>query len=83
MGNTKEAVLEVADALSSEGSFTSTETGPCCSSGREANEEQAIQLDDVAVTADVKGKTSPSELSGGHNYATSKNVAEGKSDRAF
>jgi len=83
MSSSKEVVLEVEDALSSEGSFASTGTGQCCSSGREASEEQAIQLEDVTATSEAKGKKSPSELSGGQTYATSKNVAEGKSERAF
>ncbi|KAL7734463.1 hypothetical protein ACLKA6_010790 [Drosophila palustris] len=83
MGSTKEVVLEVEDALSSEGSFASTMTGQCCSSQREEDEPQAIRLDDVAATAGAKGKKTPSELSGGQNYATSKNVAEGLMDIAL
>jgi len=72
--------MEVEDALSSEGSFASTGTKECCSSQQNENDPEAIQLDDVSVIDHAKGKKSPSELSGGQNYATSKNVAEGKSE---
>ncbi|XP_034483207.1 ninjurin-1 [Drosophila innubila] len=83
MGKSKEVVMEVEDTLSSEGSFASTRTKQCCSSQQNENNPEAIQLDDVSVTDHAKVKKSPSELSGGHNYATSKNVAEGLMDIAL
>lgn len=80
--------VEVEEPLSSEGSFASTVAGQCCGEERERERyrkvedeedpEQDVQLTEVTVTDKAKGKQSPSELSGGHNYATSKNVAEGR-----
>ncbi|EDW69934.2 uncharacterized protein Dvir_GJ11847 [Drosophila virilis] len=73
MVSVSEEVIEIEDALSSEGSFASTVAGQCCGPEHELDDRQAVQLNDVAATAEAKGKNSPSELSGGHNYATSKN----------
>lgn len=81
-----EVEVEVEEPLSSEGSFASTVAGQCCGEERERyrkvedeeDPEQHVQLTEVTVTDKAKGKQSPSELSGGHNYATSKNVAEGR-----
>lgn len=77
-----EKVIDLEEPLSSEGSFVSTAAGQCCGDDpdryrkiEEEEHQQAVQLTEVA--ASVKGKQSPSELSGGHSYATSKNVAEG------
>lgn len=76
-----EKVIDLEEPHSSEGSFVSTAAGQCCSEDRdryrkiEEEHQQTVQLTEVA--ASVKGKQSPSELSGGHSYATSKNVAEG------
>ncbi|XP_032291095.1 ninjurin-B isoform X1 [Drosophila virilis] len=83
MVSVSEEVIEIEDALSSEGSFASTVAGQCCGPEHELDDRQAVQLNDVAATAEAKGKNSPSELSGGHNYATSKNVAEGLMDIAL
>ncbi|KAH8406053.1 hypothetical protein KR215_004312 [Drosophila sulfurigaster] len=83
MGSTNEVVMEVEETLSSEGSFASTVAGQCCNSEGTVDEQQAIRLEEVTVTAQTKGKKSPSELSGGNNYATSKNVAEGLMDIAL
>lgn len=76
MGGSKEVVIEVEDTLSSEGSFASTVTGQCCS--EQQQDQEVVQLNDNAAKVQSKCKKSPSVLSGGHNYATSKNVAEGK-----
>ncbi|XP_060655059.1 ninjurin-B [Drosophila nasuta] len=83
MGSTKEVVMEVEETLSSEGSFASTVAGQCCNSEGTMDEQQTIRLEEVTVAAQTKGKKSPSELSGGNNYATSKNVAEGLMDIAL
>ncbi|XP_064545801.1 ninjurin-B [Drosophila montana] len=83
MVSVSEEVIEVEDALSSEGSFASTVAGQCCGPEQEMDDQQVAQLNDLAATDEAKGKNSPSELSGGHNYATSKNVAEGLMDIAL
>lgn len=83
MDKLNEKVIDLEEPLSSEGSFVSTAAGQCCGEDHDRyrkieveEHQQAVQLTEVA--ASVKGKQSPSELSGGHSYATSKNVAEGK-----
>lgn len=82
MDTPNEKVIDLEEPHSSEGSFVSTAAGQCCSEDRdryrkieEEEHQQTVQLTEVA--ASVERKQSPSELSGGHSYATSKNVAEG------
>ncbi|EDW18895.1 ninjurin-B [Drosophila mojavensis] len=82
MGGSKEVVIEVEDTLSSEGSFASTVAGQCCS--EELQDRESVQRNDPAATTQTqKFKKSTSVLSGGHNYASSKNVAEGLMDIAL
>lgn len=78
--------ISVEDAPSSEGSFASTTSGPCC--GVQGDLDVAIPLEEQIEEEDhsvislqkpiSKKKKCSSDLSGGHSYATNKNVAEGK-----
>ncbi|XP_001985264.2 ninjurin-B [Drosophila grimshawi] len=86
MGRTSEVVIDVEDALSSEGSFASTVGGQCCAGAGDKlaeDDEQVAKAKEVAATERESLKKSPSELSAGNNYATSKNVAEGLMDIAL
>ncbi|XP_022221397.2 ninjurin-1 [Drosophila obscura] len=78
--------LSLQESPSSEGSFSSTAPGQCCSSGRDFEKAEGL-VDPRAVNeveaAQGKPSKSGSDLSGGNSYATNKNVAEGLMDIAL
>ncbi|KAH8345614.1 hypothetical protein KR067_008309 [Drosophila pandora] len=83
--------VSVEDAPSSEGSFASTTSGPCCGGKDDldveiALEEQLEEEDHSVISLQKpisKKKKCSSDLSGGNSYATNKNVAEGLMDIAL
>ncbi|KAH8242372.1 hypothetical protein KR032_003779 [Drosophila birchii] len=86
--DSREVKISLEDSPSSEGSFASTTSGPCCGLGSDLEVEQEdkpnehIRPKDLQISKNTKKKCS-SQLSGGNSYATNKNVAEGLMDIAL
>ncbi|KAH8315635.1 hypothetical protein KR059_006870 [Drosophila kikkawai] len=93
--DSREVKISLEDSPSSEGSFASTTSGPCCGLGSDLEveihgEEEDKPVENMALKSpsdlqkskNAKKKCS-SQLSGGNSYATNKNVAEGLMDIAL
>ncbi|KAH8299219.1 hypothetical protein KR059_006670, partial [Drosophila kikkawai] len=90
--DSREVKISLEDSPSSEGSFASTTSGPCCglasdleveTHGEQEDKPVALKRpSDLQKSKNTKKKCS-SQLSGGNSYATNKNVAEGLMDIAL
>ncbi|KAH8374026.1 hypothetical protein KR200_002721 [Drosophila serrata] len=89
--DSREVKISLEDSPSSEGSFASTTSGPCCGLASDLEMEQedkpqehmsSRSSSDLQTSKNTKKKCS-SQLSGGNSYATNKNVAEGLMDIAL
>ncbi|KAH8419605.1 hypothetical protein KR222_008586 [Zaprionus bogoriensis] len=80
MGSANKVVVELEEPPSSESSFDSALAAQCCKEER----ERYRQVEELESDQQHKQlEKSPSVLSGGRNYAASKNVAEGLMDIAL
>ncbi|XP_020809638.1 ninjurin-1 [Drosophila serrata] len=88
--DSREVKISLEDSPSSEGSFASTTSGPCCGLASDLEMEQEDKPQEHMSSRsssdcrhlNTKKKCS-SQLSGGNSYATNKNVAEGLMDIAL
>ncbi|KAH8373351.1 hypothetical protein KR009_001499 [Drosophila setifemur] len=87
--DTKEVKISLEDSPSSEGSFASTTSGPCCGVKSISDLDRQMEEKDNGVEHVShelpKGaqKKCSRNSSGGNSYATNKNVAEGLMDIAL